>query len=246
MKLKSTLIFILFSLIIIFSASVVMAKTYLVGTSADFPPFEYVENGEITGFDIDLIKEIAKLKGFEVEVRDLSFDSLIPALKSRNIDIVIAAMTITEERKGAVDLSNPYYSANQSVIVRDDSDANVTVLFGDNNIGVQTGTTGDLWVSENLKDKDILSGDVKRYDTFIYVINDLLNGNIDGVVLDTPVAERYSETRAVNIIAEIITGEDYGIAVDKGNTELLNLINEGIEELNNNGTMDTLIDKYFN
>ena len=121
----------------------------------------------------------------------------------------------------------------------------MTVLFGNHNIGVQTGTTGDLWVTENLKDTGILKGQVKRYDTFVYVINDLINGNIDAVVLDTPVAKRYSQLRPVTIVAEIFTGEEYGIAVDKGNTELLKLINEGIEELIENGTMDKLIDKYF-
>src|SRR5690606_25176810 len=152
MNFKKNLLLIISVLLVVLSANVVMAKTYIVGTSADFPPFEYVEEGEYVGFDIELIKEIGKLKGFEVEVKDLSFDSLIPALKTGNIDIIIAAMTITEERQQVVDLSIPYYSANQSVIVREDSDKNMTVLFGNHNIGVQTGTTGDLWVTENLKD----------------------------------------------------------------------------------------------
>ncbi|MFY9394048.1 MAG: basic amino acid ABC transporter substrate-binding protein [Halanaerobiales bacterium] len=245
MKIKKSFVFISFLLMFMLFANLVMAKTYIVGTSADFPPFEYVEEGKYVGFDIELIKEIGKLKGFDVEVRDLSFDSLIPALKTGNIDIVIAAMTITDERKEVVELSRPYYSANQSVIVREGSGANLTVLFGNKNIGVQTGTTGDLWVTENLEETGILTGTVKRYDTFVYVINDLINGNIDAVVLDTPVAQRYSELRPVEIVAEIFTGEEYGIAVDKGNTQLINLINEGIEEIIEKGIMDKLIDKYF-
>ena len=245
MSFKKKSVLIISFLLVVLTANVVMAKTYIVGTSADFPPFEYVEEGKYVGFDSELIREIGKLKGFEVEVRDLSFDSLIPALKTGNIDIIIAAMTITEERQQVVDLSMPYYSANQSVIVREGSDKNLTVLYGNHNIGVQTGTTGDLWVTENLKDTGILTGSVKRYDTFVYVINDLINGNLDAVVLDTPVARRYSQLRPVTITAEIFTGEEYGIAVDKGNTKLLNLINEGIEELIENGTMDKLIDKYF-
>ena len=105
MNFKKNLLLIISVLLVVLSANVVMAKTYIVGTSADFPPFEYVEEGEYVGFDIELIKEIGKLKGFEVEVKDLSFDSLIPALKTGNIDIIIAAMTITEERQQVVDLS---------------------------------------------------------------------------------------------------------------------------------------------
>lgn len=244
MSIKKNVLLTVMGLFLLFT-SIVMAETYVVGTSAGFPPFEYVEKGEVIGFDIDLLREIGKLKGFEIEVKDISFDSLIAALKSGNIDLIAAGMTITEARKEVVDFSLPYYSANQSVIVQNDSGDNLTVLFGDNNIGVQTGTTGDLWVTENLKDKGILTGEVKHYDTFVYVINDLVNGNLNGVVLDTPVAQRYSEIKPVNIIAEIITGEDYGIAVDKGNTNLLNMINEGIEEIIKNGTMDQLIDKYF-
>ena len=222
-----------------------LSDTYVVGTSAGFPPFEYVENGEVTGFDIDLMKEIGKLKGFDVEVKDLSFDALIAALKTGNIDIIAAGMTITEEREEIVDFSIPYYSADQAIIVKDDSEKDLTVLFGKNDIGVQTGTTGDLWVTEKFKDKGILTGDVKHYDTFVLVINDLVNGNIDGVVLDSPVAKRFTELKPVNITAEIITGEQYGIAVNQSNKNLLTVINEAIEELRDNGTMDQLIDKYF-
>ena len=244
MKFKRVLLLMLLGLMMVFS-TMVMADTYVVGTSAGFPPFEYVENGEVTGFDIDLMKEIGKLKGFDVEVKDLSFDALIAALKTGNIDVVAAGMTITEEREEVVDFSIPYYSANQAIIVKEGSENDLSVLFGKNDIGVQTGTTGDLWVTESLKDKGILTGAVKHYDTFVLVINDLVNGNTDGVVLDTPVAERFTELKPVTIVAEIITGEEYGIAVDEGNEELLTMINEGIEKLRNNGTMDQLIDKYF-
>jgi len=244
MKFKRVLLLMLLALMVV-SSTMVMADTYVVGTSAGFPPFEYVENGEVTGFDIDLMKEIGKLKGFDVEVKDLSFDALIAALKTGNIDVVAAGMTVTEEREEVVDFSIPYYSANQAIIVKEGSEKDLSVLFGKNDIGVQTGTTGDIWVTESFKDKGILTGAVKHYDTFVLVINDLVNGNTDGVVLDTPVAERFTELKPVTIVAEIITGEEYGLAVDEGNGELLTMINEGIEELRNNGTMDQLIDKYF-
>ncbi|TDO95246.1 amino acid ABC transporter substrate-binding protein (PAAT family) [Halanaerobium saccharolyticum] len=245
MKFKKSLVFIFVVAAVLVLSSGVMAQTYVVGTNASFPPFEYVEEGEIVGFDIELIKEIAKLQGFEVEVRDISFDSLIPGLASGSLDIVAAGMTITEKREEVVDFSEPYYSANQSVLVHEESDANLTVLFGNHDIGVQTGTTGDTWVRENLIQTDILTGEIRNYDSYVFVIRDLSNQNIDAAVLDKPVAETYSQNNPVQVVAEIITGEEYGIAVGEGNEELLAEINAGLEKVKNNGTMEKLIQKYF-
>jgi polar amino acid transport system substrate-binding protein len=220
--------------------------TYKVGTEASFPPFEYVENGQYVGFDIDLIKEIGKLKGFDVEVIDISFDSLIPSLTTGNIDIIAAGMTITEDRQKVVDFTIPYYSGDQSILVRKDSDFDITVLFGNHKIGVQTGTTGDLWVTEHLSDKNIIpKKNITRYDTFNFAVRDLVNKNIDAIVLDNPVAERFTKTDPVKIVGIIKTEESYGMAVKKGNKELLNLLNSGIQELQKNGKLDELIEKYF-
>jgi len=224
----------------------VFGVTYKVGTEASFPPFEYVENGQFVGFDIDLIREIGKLKGFNVEVIDISFDSLIPSLTTGNIDIIAAGMTITEERQKVVDFTIPYYSGDQSILVRKDSEFDITVLFGNHKIGVQTGTTGDLWVTEHLSDKNILpKKNIIRYDTFNFAVRDLVNKNIDAIVLDNPVAERFTKTDPVKIIGIIKTEESYGMAVKKGNKELLNLLNSGIQELQKSGKLDELIDKYF-
>lgn len=232
------------SLIFAFSA-VGLAQTYTVGTSAGFPPFEYVEEGEIVGFDIDLMKAIGEEMGFEVEFQDIAFDSLPSAVKTGNIDIIAAGMTITEERENILDFTNSYYSANQSIIVQEESEKNISVLYGDNDISVQTGTTGDLWVTENLKDKGILAGDIKRYDTFVLCVSDLVNGNVDAVVLDEPVAQRYTEMRPVEIVGVIVTGENYGLAVDEGNTELLDKLNEGLRKIRESGKMDEIIAKHF-
>lgn len=234
------------TLSLIFAFSVVgLAQTYTVGTSAGFPPFEYVEDGEIVGFDIDLMKAIGEEMGFDVEFEDIAFDSLIPALKTGNIDVVAAGMTITEQRENTVDFTNSYYSADQSIIVKEESGKNISVLYGDNDISVQTGTTGDLWVTENLKDQGILTGNVKRYDTFVLCVSDLVNGNVDAVVLDSPVAQRYAEMRPVEIVGVIVTGENYGLAVNEGNAELLEKLNEGLRRIRENGKMNELIAKHF-
>lgn len=245
MKAKFLFTGLLVMVLVLSVGSLALAQTYTVGTSADFPPFEYVEDEEIVGFDIELIKTIAEDQGFEVEIKDMSFDSLPAALKTGNVDIVASGFTITEERKKAFDFSDPYYSADQSIIVKEGSDKNLTVLYGDNDIGVQTGTTGDMWVTENLAEADILTGEVVRFDTFVMVINDLINENLDGVVLDSPVAERFEEEEDVKVIGEIITGEEYGIAVQQGNQELLDKINNGLEALKESGKYDELLVKYF-
>ncbi|QTL96490.1 transporter substrate-binding domain-containing protein [Iocasia frigidifontis] len=246
MNSKKIFSLILITVLVCAFSGLAFAKTYVVGTSAGFPPFEYVdENGDVVGFDVDLVKAIGELKGFDVEVKDISFDSLPAALKTGNIDMIAAGMTITTEREKVLDFSQPYWTANQSIIVTEDAQEGLTLLFGDHDIGVQTGTTGDIWVTDNIKEKGILTGKVAHYDTFVLVVSDLINGNLDGVVLDTPVAESYAAQKPVKVVAEIVTGEEYGIAVDEGNTELLDLINEGIDELKANGKMDELITKYF-
>jgi len=242
---KKTLVTILVILTVLTLSSGVMAQRYVVGTNASFPPFEYVEEGEIVGFDIDLVKEIAKLQGFEVEFRDISFDSLIPGLASGSLDMVAAGMTITEARKEVVAFSDPYYSANQSVLVHEESEEDLTVLFGSNDVGVQTGTTGDTWVRDKLIERDILTGELRNYDSYVFVIRDLANKNIDAAVLDKPVAETYSKDNPVKVVAEVITGEEYGIAVGKNNQALLEEINAGLAKVIENGTMDELIEKYF-
>jgi len=234
---------VLLALLIFFGSA--FGVKYVVGTSADFPPFEYVENGEFVGFDIDLIKAIAEEMGFEIEIRDMSFDSLIAALVSGNLDIVISGMTITPEREEVVSFSKPYWTADQSVVVREDSDMTITVLFGKHNIGVQTGTTGDLWVEENLVETKILTGNFKRYDTYVLAMTDLINKNINAIVLDAPVAEGFAKVRPVKIVGIIKTYEDYGIAVNKANKQLLELINEGISRLEESGKLNELNLKHF-
>ncbi|KUK80827.1 MAG: Periplasmic component of amino acid ABC-type transporter/signal transduction system, partial [Mesotoga prima] len=138
-----------------------------------------------------------------------------------------------------------YWTADQSVVVREDSEMSVTVLFGKHNIGVQTGTTGDIWVEENLVETKILTGDFRRYDTYVLAMTDLVNKNVDAIVLDAPVAESFAEVRPVKIVAIIKTYEDYGIAVNKANKELLELINEGISRLEESGKLNELNLKHF-
>ncbi len=220
----------------------------IVGTSADFPPFEDTENGKIVGFDIDLIKSILKDQGYKVEVRDIKFDSLIPNLEAKKIDVIAAAMSITEEREQQVSFSDPYYDADQSIIVRDNSNIQLDSPQDLQNytVGAQQGTTGSIWVEENLIDNGTLdSSDFNEYDTYTEALLDLNNENIDAIVLDKPVAAAYESDKNVKIIATIDTGEQYGFAVRKGSDKLLEDINDGLADIKGTDEWNDMVDKWF-
>lgn len=246
----------LFSFVLVFALSlgviipagnVQAEEAVTVGTSAGFPPFEIMEEGELVGFDIDLMKAVAEEQGFELKWRDLAFGSLIPALDAGKIDAVAAAMTITAERDKKVDFSNPYWSADQAVIIRENSEINVVqALMGERKIGAQTGTTGASWVKEQLVEKEIISEEVSRhYDTYVMAVRDLVNERLDSVVVDTPVANTFTKRQPVKIIAKLITGEQYGLAVKEGNTELSKELNEGLKKIKDSGRYDEIVAKWF-
>jgi len=221
----------------------------IVGTSADFPPFEYIsEDGAFVGFDVEMVTKILEDAGYTVEVKDISFDSLIPSLENGKIDVIAAAMTITEEREEQIDFSNPYYEADQSVLTKVGGNLNLDTSQDLQNytVGAQTGTTGAAWIEENLVDNGNMSeDDFKRYETYTLAVLDLVNENLDAIVLDKPVAESYVKNQNVEIVMTIITEESYGLGVKEGNTELLEKINSGLATLMDSDDWDTLILKYF-
>lgn len=219
----------------------------VVGTSAGFPPFEIMEEGELVGFDVDLMEAIAEEQGYELSWQDISFASLIPALDAGKVDAVAAAMTIKAERDKKVDFSEPYWSADQAVIVREDSDINVVqALMGGRMIGAQTGTTGASWIKEELVEKGVVGEEVSRhYDTYVMAVRDMVNGRVDSVVVDTPVANTFTKRQPVKIIAKLVTGENYGLAVKEGNDQLLEELNEGLEKVRDSGQYAEIVEKWF-
>jgi polar amino acid transport system substrate-binding protein len=215
----------------------------VVGTSAGFPPFEYMEFGKVTGFDIDLMKEIGARLGMEVEVKDMDFDALIEAVSTGTIDVIAAGMTITAERAQRVDFTDPYYIADQSVLVRKDSKIKITadaeINSAEYTIGVQNDTTGGFWVDENAPQAVI-----KKYGKYIECVQDLDNQNLDMIVVDKPVGETFAKNRDVKVLYTIKTDETYGLAVKKG-SELLDPINRELKKLMGSKTWTELINKYF-
>lgn len=216
-------------------------KKIIVGTAAGFAPFEYKENGEIVGFDIDMIKKIAEDQGYEVEIQNMAFDALIPALKNEKIDVIAAAMTITEERAQQISFTDPYYEADQSILVRKGyEEVQKPEDLKGLKVGAQTGTTGAGWVKENIGDENL-----SRYEQYPLCVKDLINGNIDAVVLDKPVAKNFEQQEDVVVAVTIETGEEYGLGVRKGDTELLNDLNEGLKNLKDSEEWNELVSKYF-
>lgn len=218
----------------------------IVGSDVAFPPFEFVDEKtqEIIGFDVDLIKEIGKRIGLEVEIQPAAFDSIIQALNAGKFDCVVSAMTITEERKKQVDFSDPYIDSDQSLAVNKNSDISSLDDLKGKIIGVQRGTTGELKAQE-LKDEYGIK-EIKSYDDTLMAFEDLKAGRIDGVINDYPVTAYLVKRDPVfKIVARIPTGEQYGIAVRKDSKDLLELINKALAEIKADGTYDKIYEKWF-
>ena len=219
--------------------------TLTFGTNAEFPPFEYVDdNGEPDGFDIALIKAVGEKLGVTVEVENMEFDALVASIGSK-IDVAIAGMTVTDERKASVDFSDSYYEAVQYVIVPADSEiAKAEDLVG-KTIGVQLGTTGDFIASDDIEDTT-----VNQYNKGVDAVNDLINGRVDCVIIDKNPAQVFASKFEGQLIvldgAQFEFGvEEYAIALPKGNADLAQKVNAALEEIKADGTFDELVKTYI-
>lgn len=239
-------------IIVLVTAGVVFAQaeteTYIVGTSADYPPFEWIDsNGNYVGLDMDLMRVIAIIEGFEVEFRDIGFDSLIPALQAGKIDIIAAAMNITSKRAKIVDFTDAYWKADQPIMVKDDSDLNiVTALSQGHKVGAQIGTTQADWIQNNLVDKGV-EVKLELYETNDTGVMDLVNGRIDAFICDAPSAKVFSGSNPIKMVGVIYTGEEGYMAwlVQKGDPKkLLPLLNKGLKEIEGE-IKDNLSEAYF-
>jgi len=223
-------------------------KKLVVGTEPTFPPFEMqnTETGQIIGFDIDMIKAIGKDQGFEVEVRNLGFDGLVPALQTGSIDIAASGMSITEKRKKAIFFSNPYINAGLAVAVKAD---NTQVTSSDKlnglKAGVQIGSTG-AGKAEELKKADVLK-EVKTFENVALAMAELLSGGVDVVINDAPVSEAYvnKQNGALKLLPGLLQSDSYGFGIRKGNQALLDKVNAGLKNIQENGTVDQIKAKYF-
>ncbi|MBP0959344.1 MAG: transporter substrate-binding domain-containing protein [Oscillospiraceae bacterium] len=218
--------------------------TLVFGTNAEFPPFEFVSsNGLIDqydGIDIAVAKQIGDDNGMAVKIENMEFDSLLIALQNGQIDAVIAGMTVTEERKEAVDFSTPYYVAKQVMIVKEGSDIKKASDMADKKIVVIQGYTGETCVND-------MGYDYEAFKKGTEAVMELVNGKCDVVVIDSATAAKYIGDNEGLVIVEddeAFASEEYAIAVAKGNDELLAKINASIEKMIADGTINNLSAKY--
>lgn len=209
-------------------------------TEAGFAPYEYYDNNKIVGVDVEIAKEIASALGKKLVIKDVYFDAIINEIKSEKADFALAGMSVNEERKKQVDFSNTYISSKQIVIVRNDSDIKNISQINNKKIAVQLGTIADSYVTNNNITKDIV-----RQKKYLSMAEDLKAGKVDLIIMDELPGKKIVENNENLIILDGFVFEDnYAIAVKKGNTQLLNKINEVIDNLKNSGKIDEYILEY--
>lgn len=231
----------------------------VVATATGFVPFEFKEGSEYKGVDMDIAREIAKRLGKTLEVKDMEFDAVVSAVSSGNADFAASGLTINATRLKVVDFAEAYYNANQVVIIRDD---NPLREVGDDaeslvqeiakiegiKIGVQTSTTGAFFVKG---DKDwgfegFANAEMKSFVNTSLAVSALVNGQVDIVILDEAPARLISKANAgTEVLSASLTEEQYGIAVKKGNKALLDSINGALRAMKEDGTLDNIMQKYF-
>ena len=210
-------------------------------TNAEFPPYEFHDQNAIVGIDVEIAGAIAEQLGLELEIEDIAFDSIIPEIVSGKADIGAAGMTVTEDRKQNVDFSDTYAHATQVIIVKEDSEIKGVADLEGKIMGVQQGTTGDVYVTDDYGDAA-----VERYAKGMEAVQALAQGKVDAVVIDGEPAKQYiKEVEGLKIIDESYTDEDYAIAIKKGNTAMVEAVNAALAELKSEGKLDEIVAKYI-
>ncbi len=229
------------------TADIAKAGKLVMATNAEFEPFEFKDGDEIVGIDIEISKKIAEKIGVELEVTDIAFDTLITALQSGKADIVAAGMTADEDRRKNVDFSESYFNASQAIIVLNDSDIASRADLNGKKVGVQLGTTGDKYCTNESGENDISVAEVKRYSKGMEAVSDLIAGRIDAVVIDDFPAKKLVEKNSdkVKKLDEALTSEEYAIAMPKGSSDLQKTVNDVLKEMQDSGELDEIVSQYI-
>ena len=214
----------------------------IMSTNAAFPPYEMTtDSGEFEGIDIETAQAIADKLGLELQIDDMDFDAALLAVQQGKADMVMAGVTVTDERQNVMDFTDSYATGIQSIIVKEDSDiASVDDLAG-KKIGTQRCTTGYLYCSDDFGDENVVA-----YDNGLTAVQMLNNGQVDCVVIDNaPAKEFIAANPGLKLLDTAYVEESYAIGVGKGNTELKDAINTALEELKADGTLQAIVDKYI-
>ncbi len=220
--------------------------TLVMATNATFEPYEFIRDGEVVGIDVDIAQAICDKLGMELQVDNIEFDAIIPAIQSGRADVGIAGITVTEERQQSVAFTDSYATSTQVIIVPEDTTQTKAITteadLAGARIGVQLGTTGDIKASDYEEE----GATVERYTKGADAVQALTQGKIDCVIIDKQPAESFvAVNEGLTIIDQIFEPEDYAICLSKDNTELRDQINEALAELKADGTIDSIIANYI-
>jgi polar amino acid transport system substrate-binding protein len=217
------------------------ATPLTVGSDIPYPPFEQGKPGNYTGFDVELMEAIGEKIGRTAEFQDTSFETIFRDVQQGKFEAVISAATITEEREKAVDFSNPYYLSEQAVLVTEGSSIKSLKEADGKTVAVQQGTTG-----QELAKEELGGSEIRPFPEGPDAVNALKAGTVEAVIIDAPVAANaVEESGGIEIAEKVPTEEEYGIAVAQGETELLEEINQGLKEVEEDGTYTTIYEKWF-
>ena len=221
-----------------------LEDTYVVATDTSFVPFEFEEDGEYVGFDIDIVNAIADRVGFEIDLETTNFDGIIPGLQTGTFDIAIAGITITEERKGAVDFTSPYYKSGLRIGVPiDNTDINGVEDLEGLDIATRLGSTSADYISENIE-----GATPNTYEQLDQAYLSVEGGGSDAVLYDAPNVEYYILTKgedSLKTVGELLEAQDYGLAISKGNEDLVTAMNEALAEIIDDGTYAEIFSDWF-
>ncbi len=229
------------------SAGFAATKKYVCGIDGDYPPYSFMgPDGKPTGFDVESLQWIAKEMGFEVEIKPIAWDGIIPALLAKKIDMVYSGMTASPERRKVVDFSNVYWEIDQAVAVKNDSKVTMDdVLKGKVVVGTQRGCTAAIWLEDNLVKKNIMKKDnLRLYDNFPIAAKDLEIGRVEAAMMDDMIVMSVIKGKPLKIIGTVKTGEEYAVAIRKEDKELKDTINEGLKRLMASPKWEELKKKY--
>ena len=220
----------------------VEAGKLTMATNATFPPYEMTTDaGEFEGIDVDTAKAIAEKLGLELQIDDMDFDAALLSVQQGKADIVMAGVTVTDERKAVMDFSDSYATGIQSIIVPNDSDIASPDDLSGKKIGTQRGTTGYIYCSDDFGDENVVA-----YDDGLTAVQALNNGQVDAVVIDNaPAQEFVAANPGLKVLDTSYAEEDYAIGVAKGSA-LEDAVNKALEELKADGTLQAIVDKYIN
>lgn len=221
----------------------------VVGTNAEYEPFEYLdEDGNLAGFDIELMNAIAEKAGLEIEWVDMAFDSLIGSMEAGNVEMIAAAIGPTAERERSCDFSDVYYSGYQSIVTLAGTEYQSFDELNGKVVAVLEGSMSDMIASGENQDYGVVeAGEVKRFKNATQAIQELENGAADAVITDTIIAQKFVSERGDKLVENQVegTGEDSVFAIKKGDTKLAEAVNQALQELKDEGTYDTLYNKFF-